>query len=115
SEQRRGKAPESAHRYARNEDPQQPPIRHSRRPRGAGSMITASALASEGRCPVLGRAEDHPVVNCHCALMLAARMTFAHLSISHRIRSANSLAVLAIGSNPSAERRSRTSGSATIL
>jgi len=37
--------------------------------------------------------------------MLAARMTFAHLSISHVIRSANSFGVLAIGSKPSAVRR----------
>src|SRR5262249_20152196 len=67
-------------------------------------MITVSSVASEGSCPVLRRAENHPVVSRHCALMLAARMTFAHLSISHRIRSANSSGVLAIGSNPSAEQ-----------
>src|SRR5262249_8885809 len=56
-----------------------------------------NSVLGRGSCPVLRRAENHPVVNCHCALMLAARMTFAHLSISHRIRSANSLGVLAIG------------------
>src|SRR6516225_4646654 len=60
-----------------------------------------------------GKSSDF--ANRHCALMLAARMTFAHLSISHLIRSANSSGVLAIGSKPSAERRARTSGSATIL
>jgi transposase len=31
----------------------------------------------------------------HCTLMSAARMIFAHLSISHLIRAANSLGVLA--------------------
>jgi transposase len=31
----------------------------------------------------------------HCTLMPAVRMTFAHLSISHSIRAANSLGVLA--------------------
>jgi hypothetical protein len=62
-----------------------------------------------------GREKQRRSEHRHCILMSAARMTFAHLSISHLIRSTNSLGVLAIGSKPSAERRSRTSGSATTL
>src|SRR5262249_60086160 len=58
-------------------------------------------------------AQSHAIANRHCTLMLAARMTFAHLSISHLMRSANSVGVLAIGSKPNAARRSRPSGGAT--
>src|SRR5262249_5263585 len=59
--------------------------------------------------------QSHAIANRHCTLMLAARMTFAHLSISHLMRSANCVGVLAIGSKPNAARRSRTSASATTL
>src|SRR5712691_3310258 len=51
----------------------------------------------------------------YSALMLAARITLPHFSVSVLIRAPNSSGLLAIDSKPSVARRSLMSGSAMIL
>ena len=66
-------------------------------------------------CPLARGRQSRETLRCHCTPIFASRMTFAHFAISVLIQSANSSGVLAIGSKPSATRRSRNSGTATIL
>ena len=104
------------------------PRRGAGRDRGSGGVGTGSsesdrssaAHAEPSSPPPIERSgalgpQPRETLPCYCTPIFASRMTFAHFAISVLIHSANSAGVLAIGSKPSATRRSRNSGTATML